>query len=145
MPVPLRHAQGTSLHHRIGVEDGCTGPRLGADHHRDRRATAFRDFVFHVRKAHIPTLREAGVWSAIYVGIAILFLGVAASSAFVEQRDKRLEPGQSVRVDDYTLTYREPTARVRDDPAGTGAELSLGAVVDVRRGGETWTLRPQRA
>ncbi|MBM9466159.1 TerC family protein [Nakamurella leprariae] len=35
------------------------------------------DFVFHVRKAHVPTLREAAVWSAVYVGIAILFgLGV---------------------------------------------------------------------
>lgn len=35
------------------------------------------DFVFHVRKAHIPTLREAAVWSAIYVGAAIVFgLGV---------------------------------------------------------------------
>jgi tellurite resistance protein TerC len=31
------------------------------------------DFVFHVRKAHIPTLREAAVWSAVYVGIAVLF------------------------------------------------------------------------
>jgi tellurite resistance protein TerC len=31
------------------------------------------DFFFHVRKAHIPTLREAAVWSALYVGIAILF------------------------------------------------------------------------
>lgn len=31
------------------------------------------DFVFHVRKAHIPTLPEAAVWSAVYVGIAILF------------------------------------------------------------------------
>jgi tellurite resistance protein TerC len=31
------------------------------------------DFVFHVRKAHIPTLREATIWSAIYIGIAILF------------------------------------------------------------------------
>ncbi|WP_165063841.1 TerC family protein [Marisediminicola senii] len=31
------------------------------------------DFVFHVRKAHIPTLKEAAFWSAIYVGIAILF------------------------------------------------------------------------
>jgi tellurite resistance protein TerC len=37
------------------------------------------DFVFHVRKAHIPTLREAGLWSAIYVGAAILFgIGVWA-------------------------------------------------------------------
>jgi tellurite resistance protein TerC len=31
------------------------------------------DFVFHVRKAHIPALREAAVWSAVYVGIAVLF------------------------------------------------------------------------
>lgn len=31
------------------------------------------DFVFHVRKAHVPTLREAAVWSAAYVGIAVLF------------------------------------------------------------------------
>src|SRR5699024_5726737 len=31
------------------------------------------DYVFHVRKAHIPTIREAAVWSAIYVGIALVF------------------------------------------------------------------------
>lgn len=31
------------------------------------------DFFFHVRKAHIPTLKEAAIWSAIYVGIAIIF------------------------------------------------------------------------
>ena len=31
------------------------------------------DYIFHVRVAHIPTLKEAAVWSAIYVGIAILF------------------------------------------------------------------------
>ncbi|GAA3383070.1 TerC family protein [Cryptosporangium minutisporangium] len=35
------------------------------------------DFVFHVRKAHVPTLREATLWSALYVGLAVLFgLGV---------------------------------------------------------------------
>ena len=31
------------------------------------------DFYFHVRKAHVPTLREAAIWSALYVGIAIMF------------------------------------------------------------------------
>ena len=31
------------------------------------------DFFFHVRKAHTPTLREAATWSALYVGIAVLF------------------------------------------------------------------------
>ncbi|GAA4285459.1 TerC/Alx family metal homeostasis membrane protein [Brevibacterium daeguense] len=31
------------------------------------------DYIFHVRKAHIPTLKEAAVWSGLYVGIALLF------------------------------------------------------------------------
>ncbi|MCI2264104.1 TerC family protein [Sediminivirga luteola] len=31
------------------------------------------DFIFHVRKAHIPTIKEAAYWSAFYVGIALLF------------------------------------------------------------------------
>jgi hypothetical protein len=31
------------------------------------------DFVFHVRKAHVPTLREAAIWSGLYVGLALLF------------------------------------------------------------------------
>ncbi len=35
------------------------------------------DFVFHVRKAHVPSLREASIWSSVYVGMALLFgLGV---------------------------------------------------------------------
>ncbi len=31
------------------------------------------DFFVHVRKAHVPTLREAAVWTSIYVAIAVLF------------------------------------------------------------------------
>ncbi|GAA1499119.1 TerC family protein [Paeniglutamicibacter kerguelensis] len=31
------------------------------------------DYLFHIRKAHVPTLKEAAVWSSIYVGIAVLF------------------------------------------------------------------------
>jgi len=35
------------------------------------------DFYFHVRRAHLPSLKEASIWSAIYVGVALLFgLGV---------------------------------------------------------------------
>ncbi|MCX2730120.1 TerC family protein [Saccharopolyspora sp. NFXS83] len=35
------------------------------------------DYLFHVRKAHTPSIREAAVWSAGYVGAAVLFgLGV---------------------------------------------------------------------
>lgn len=31
------------------------------------------DFFFHVRKAHTPSLKESATWSAIYVGVAVLF------------------------------------------------------------------------
>ncbi|MFP5415786.1 MAG: TerC family protein [Actinomycetes bacterium] len=31
------------------------------------------DFFFHVRKAHIPTIKESATWTAIYVSIAMLF------------------------------------------------------------------------
>jgi tellurite resistance protein TerC len=31
------------------------------------------DYFFHVRSAHVPTLREAAIWSTVYVGIAVLF------------------------------------------------------------------------
>ena len=31
------------------------------------------DFFAHVRKAHTPSLKEAAVWSAIYVGFAVVF------------------------------------------------------------------------
>ncbi|QQQ63233.1 TerC family protein [Paenarthrobacter ureafaciens] len=31
------------------------------------------DYFFHIRKAHVPTLKEAAIWSSIYVGLAVLF------------------------------------------------------------------------
>jgi cytochrome c-type biogenesis protein CcmF len=80
----------------------------------------------------------------VHAGIAVLFLGVAASSAFIEQRDVRLSPGESVRVSDYDVTYREATARLGGDGGGTGAAISFGAVLDVRRGDESFTLHPSR-
>ena len=80
----------------------------------------------------------------VHAGIAVLFLGVAASSAFIEQRDVRLSPGESVRVSDYEVTYREATARLGGDGGGTGAPISFGAVLDVRRGDQSFTLHPSR-
>ncbi|MET1153538.1 TerC/Alx family metal homeostasis membrane protein [Arthrobacter sp.] len=31
------------------------------------------DYFFHIRKAHVPSLKEAAIWSALYVGIAVIF------------------------------------------------------------------------
>ena len=43
------------------------------------------DFIFHVRKAHIPTIGEAAKWTAIYVSVAILF-GVWCGSRWARSR-----------------------------------------------------------
>jgi cytochrome c-type biogenesis protein CcmF len=80
----------------------------------------------------------------VHAGIAVLFLGVAGSSAFLHQRDVRLRPGQTFTVGDYKLKYRKATAKLGGDRAGTGAPISLGAVLDVRKGKQRFTLRPSR-
>ncbi|WP_093119093.1 heme lyase CcmF/NrfE family subunit [Thermoleophilum album] len=80
----------------------------------------------------------------VHVGMAIMFLGVAVSSAFEERRDARLTPGESTQVGAYTVTYRAATATVLDDPAGTGAPVTLGAVLDVQNGSERFRLEPRR-
>jgi cytochrome c-type biogenesis protein CcmF len=78
----------------------------------------------------------------VHVGISLLFLGIAASSAFMVQRDIQLRPGQSARVDGRTITYRESTVRFFDDPSGTGAALSFATVLDVEHDGKHEVYRP---
>jgi cytochrome c-type biogenesis protein CcmF len=81
----------------------------------------------------------------VHVGMALLFVGVAASTAFNDARDVRLAPGQSVRAGDYEFTYVKPTSRISTSGAGELEKISFGAVVDVRRDGEhVTTLRPER-
>ena len=79
-----------------------------------------------------------------HLGIAVLFLGAAASSSFIARQDARLAPGETTRVGAYEVTYVRPTATLFDDPAGTGAAITLGAELRVRRGSGEWTLRPAR-
>jgi cytochrome c-type biogenesis protein CcmF len=80
----------------------------------------------------------------VHAGIAVLFVGVAASSSFIEQRDLRLSPGQSFELDGYKVTYRKPTAAIAADRAGTGAPITIGAVLDARKGDKHFVLRPSR-
>jgi cytochrome c-type biogenesis protein CcmF len=75
----------------------------------------------------------------VHAGMAILFIGVAASSAFQANRDLRLSPGQTAQVGGYDITYVRPTTRLESE------KVSLGAVLDVRRDGKrVGTLRPTR-
>jgi cytochrome c-type biogenesis protein CcmF len=76
--------------------------------------------------------------------MAVLFVGVAASTAFQHARDVRLSPGQAATVGGYQVTYKQATAR----PVYRGDRLErveLGAVLDARKDGRhVATLRTNR-
>jgi cytochrome c-type biogenesis protein CcmF len=80
----------------------------------------------------------------VHAGMAILFVGVAASSAFAHHRDVRLSPGQTASIGGYQVTYRKATAGIVSDRAGTGAPITFGAVLDVRKGKKHFVLDPSR-
>jgi cytochrome c-type biogenesis protein CcmF len=81
----------------------------------------------------------------VHVGIAVLFVGVAASSSFQHAVERPLVVGGSTRVGAYTVRYVRPTATItpKEDRAHTGSTLDLGAVLDVSKGGRhVATLHP---
>src|SRR4051812_37167580 len=81
----------------------------------------------------------------VHIGMAVLFVGVAASSTFQHARDRSLQVGQTTRVDGYDVKYVRATGEVADDPDGTGALMTLGAVLDVSKNGRhVATLTPAR-
>jgi cytochrome c-type biogenesis protein CcmF len=83
----------------------------------------------------------------VHLGIAVLFIGVAASSSFQHASELQLKPGQSTRVGAYTVRYVRPTATItpKYDRAHTGSTLALGAEVDVTKGGRhVATLNPSQ-
>ena len=81
----------------------------------------------------------------VHVGMALVFIGVAASSAFQHAHDVVLKPGQTTRVGDYTIRYVRPTSAI-GQRAGSLEKISFGAVLDVSKNGRhVTTLRPSKA
>jgi cytochrome c-type biogenesis protein CcmF len=81
---------------------------------------------------------------AVHVGMAVLFVGVAASSAFQDARDVQLRPGQTATIDGYDVRYVRATSSItqRSDDV---ERINFGAVLEVRRDGERVALlRPER-
>jgi cytochrome c-type biogenesis protein CcmF len=74
----------------------------------------------------------------VHIGIAVLLIGIAASSSFQTNRDVTLRPGESAVVDGRTITYERPTVAVNEEA------FSFGAVLGVERDGERFTLHPMR-
>ena len=76
----------------------------------------------------------------VHAGIAVLLLGVAASSAFNTQRDVRLRAGEQTRIAGYDVRYLRPTSSISNQ------KIDLGAVLDVRKDGKRVALlRPSRS
>jgi cytochrome c-type biogenesis protein CcmF len=75
----------------------------------------------------------------VHIGIAVLLIGIAASSSFQTNRDVTLKPGQSTVVDGREITYVKPTVAVNNE------YLQFGSVLRVEEGGRpAATLRPSR-
>jgi cytochrome c-type biogenesis protein CcmF len=75
----------------------------------------------------------------VHVGMALLFVGVAASSSFQHVRDVRLRPGQSVEVGGYHVRYLGPTRALSSE------KVTIGTVLEVTRNGRhVATLAPSR-
>lgn len=65
----------------------------------------------------------------VHLGIAVLLIGVAASSSFQHSREVVMKPGESTVVDGYRFAYVRPTE------ATTAAKISFGAVLRVSKHG----------
>ncbi len=82
----------------------------------------------------------------VHVGVALLFTGVAASSAFQNARDVELRAGQSARIGAYDVTYVRPTSDIKAAPNGRLEKIDLGADLRVSRDGKPQgTLHTERS
>jgi cytochrome c-type biogenesis protein CcmF len=76
----------------------------------------------------------------VHVGIAVLFIGVAASSAFQKAQLQTARPGQTIRVSGYEVTYVKPTSKVVAATNGRLERIDFGALLRIRKGGETYDM-----
>jgi len=79
----------------------------------------------------------------VHLGMAVLFMGVAASSAFETTADVRLTEGRSAMVGDLRVTYQRGTADVLEE-GGRLEAIRLGAVLRVQDGDRVYELPTER-
>ena len=61
----------------------------------------------------------------VHAGVAVLLIGIAASSSFQTNRDVALKPGESTVVDGRTITYVKPTVAVDSEKFTFGSLLRI--------------------
>ena len=71
----------------------------------------------------------------VHIGVAVLFIGIAASSSFQSVSDVRLSSGEQATIGGYTFNYVKPTAKL-ETAAGRLERITLGAQVRVTKDGK---------
>jgi cytochrome c-type biogenesis protein CcmF len=101
-----------------------------------RRAMSGENAVLALRGVVARNRRRYGGY-LVHIGMAVLFIGIAASSAFQHVTEVQLRPGNAAGVAGYRLRYVRPTASVSPQ------KVALGAILDVsRHGHHVTTLAP---
>jgi cytochrome c-type biogenesis protein CcmF len=72
----------------------------------------------------------------VHAGMAVLFVGIAASSSFADERDVELTPGQTANVGGYEIEYVKPTSELVAASNGRLERIDFGAKLRVTRDGE---------
>jgi cytochrome c-type biogenesis protein CcmF len=81
----------------------------------------------------------------VHAGVALLLVGVAASSSFQHSRQVTLSPGKAASVDGYSIRYLRPTEHIATIKSGSLKYIAFGAVLGVSKGGHhVTTLRTTR-
>jgi len=96
-----------------------------------RRTTAFAKVL----------RRDPGYWGGqiAHIGVALLAVGIAASSGLASRDQVRLTAGSSATVEGYCIVYEEATSRMEPNRAVVGAVISLR---NIDCTGEIETLEP---
>ncbi|HEV7919066.1 MAG TPA: heme lyase CcmF/NrfE family subunit, partial [Solirubrobacterales bacterium] len=104
---------------RQSIEGGALLPALGRLVSRNRRR--YGGYIVHT-------------------GIALLLVGVAASSAFNTTVERSVKKGETIKVGDYDVTYRKATSKAENE------KLTFGALLDIKKDGKLVTsLHPSRS
>ncbi|MCP3980366.1 MAG: heme lyase CcmF/NrfE family subunit [bacterium] len=61
----------------------------------------------------------------VHVGVVLIFIGIAASSAYQQETVRTLEPGQMLEIDDYFVRYEGYRLEAVDDHFGAVTELAV--------------------
>jgi cytochrome c-type biogenesis protein CcmF len=77
----------------------------------------------------------------VHVGVVLVFIGIAGSSAYKKEAVHMMSPGQMVAVDDYYMRYEDYRLEAVDDYLAAVAEIS---VFDRRGGDPLARLQPEQ-